>query len=209
MTQVSRSGTWYLFDYGMVVSTAPDTEDWRTLQKEAGVDLQPVTSPYWKFRDDFDGGKLSPAQYWAAVLGVPEVDAVRVEVLEALDAAQWAHLNPATLDVLDTLGGEGARLALLSNMPAEMSARYLRESPWAGYFTRTYFSGTLGLAKPDRRIFEYVLQDLGAAPGDVVFIDDNEANIAAARALGFHTVHFRPAGSSAEPTDLRLVLPGV
>ena len=209
MAGLSRPGTWYLFDYGMVISTAPTDADWQLLERETGLDLRSATSPYWAHREDFDGGRLTPASYWAAVLGAPEVPPDRVELLEALDATQWAHLNPSTLEILATLSSEGANLALLSNMPAELSARYLREAPWAGYFRKTYFSGHLQLTKPDRRIFEHVLRDLGAAPENVVFIDDNAANIAAAQELGLRTIHFLPPGGPGEPTDLRRLLPEV
>ncbi|MCC9177689.1 HAD family hydrolase [Arthrobacter sp. zg-Y750] len=202
---ISKPGTWYLFDYGMVISTAPEPADWAALKLETGQHLQDPASPYWTHRESYDAGLLSPAAYWAAVLALPEADEERVRVLEDLDAAQWSHLNPDTAGILRALEGEGAKLAVLSNMPTEMSRRYLRDSAWARHFAKTYFSGPLGMTKPDRRIFELVLKDLHAEPGDVVFIDDNEANISAARALGIRTVHFRPPGD-ADPTDLRELL---
>ncbi|KAD3632848.1 HAD-IA family hydrolase [Arthrobacter yangruifuii] len=193
---LSSPGMWYLFDYGMVISTAPEPADWDALQAQAGRDLAHADSRYWTHREAFDAGTLTPADYWAAVLG-RTVEEERLAVLEDLDAAQWSRLNPATVGVLQSLADEGARLALLSNMPEGMSERYLRESSWAQYFEKTYFSGPLRMTKPDRRIFEHVLRDLPAAPGDVVFIDDNTRNISAAQALGFRTVLFG-AG-----TDLR------
>ncbi|MET4061388.1 putative hydrolase of the HAD superfamily [Arthrobacter sp. UYP6] len=190
-TALSRSGTWYVFDYGMVVSTAPEPADWVALERETGLKLAQASSPYWAHREGFDAGALETAEYWARVLGRP-ADAEQLEKLEELDAAQWSHLNCATLSVLETLAGEGAQLALLSNMPAGMSERYLDGSPWSGYFAKMFFSGKLGVAKPDRRIFAHVLADLRAAPRDVVFIDDNEPNIDAARALGIRSIHFTP-----------------
>ncbi|MCC3264990.1 HAD family hydrolase [Arthrobacter gengyunqii] len=201
MTPLSRSGTWYLFDYGMVLSTQPEPADWAALERETGMQLAAASSPYWRHREDYDAGTHTPAEYWTRVLGTP-VSAEQLQVLEDLDAKQWSHLNPDTMAVLETLSGEGAQLALLSNMPARMSARYLQESPWAAYFARTYFSGQLGMIKPDRRIFVHVLDELGAAPEDVVFIDDNVRNIEASRALGLQTVHFGPR------TDLRRELAG-
>ncbi|WP_307859299.1 HAD family hydrolase [Arthrobacter sunyaminii] len=197
MTPLSRSGTWYLFDYGMVISTEPEPGDWAALERETGLQqLAPASSSYWAYREEYDAGTHTPAQYWARVLGTA-VSAEQLRVLEDLDAAQWSHLNADTMAVLETLSGEGAQLALLSNMPAGMSARYLREAAWPAHFAHTFFSGPLGMIKPDRRIFAHVLDKLGAAPADVVFIDDNVRNIEAARALGLHTVHFNPG------TDLR------
>lgn len=187
MSRLSRPGLWYLFDYGMVISTAPEQADWRALRQATGLDLQPAGSPYWSRRDAFDAGTADPEQYWTAVLGRAPTPEELCE-LEALDAAQWSHLNPNTLAVLDTLREEGASLALLSNMPAAMSRRYAAKAVWPRYFSRLYFSGQLGMMKPDPRIFGHVATDLKARPADIVFIDDNALNIAAAKEQGFQTV---------------------
>ncbi|WP_255300546.1 HAD-IA family hydrolase [Arthrobacter koreensis] len=53
------------------------------------------------------------------------------------------------------------------------------------------------MVKPEPQIYRYVLKGLGAAPEDVVFIDDNRANIEAAEALGMRVVLHK------EDTDLR------
>lgn len=196
MTDIPRAPMWYLFDYGMVISTAPQPHDWRALEDETGLDLEPKTSSYWTNREDFDGGNISPDEYWTGVLGravAPE----QTSQLEALDAAQWSHLNTKTISVLGTLQEERANLALLSNMPAAMSRRYLAGSPWTGYFSKMYFSGQLGLVKPDVRIFHHVLDGLQSPPEDIVFIDDNTLNIETAERLGFQTV------LHTEATDLR------
>ncbi|MCC3293432.1 HAD family phosphatase [Arthrobacter sp. zg-Y411] len=185
-------GPLYLFDYGMVISTAPTPGDWAALERETGLDLAAPGSSYWRHREEFDAGRLSPGSYWARVVGTPAVDAGKVSTLEELDARQWAHLNPATLRVLETLSGEGARLALLSNMPAGMAERYRRESRWMKFFRTAWFSGELGLLKPAPEIFGHVLAGMHAAPEDVVFIDDNARNIEAAQNLGIRTVHFGP-----------------
>lgn len=186
----------------MVVSTAPKPSDWHTLEHATGLDLGPKSSPYWASREAFDAGKLSPEEYWAAVLD-RSVTSADVEWLEAHDSAQWSHLNSRTLAILETLQGEGANVALLSNMPIRMAQQHLAESSWTDYFSRLYFSGMLGLAKPDPQIFDHVLADLEARPQDVVFIDDNATNVAAARVLGFRTILHTSA------TNLRQELPTV
>lgn len=142
MTTFPASGTWYLFDYGKVISTEP------------------------------------LAEYWASVLGRP-VGGDDLDRLEELDARLWSRLNPRTLEVLDFLAAQGAHLALLSNMPEGMSHRYESEAAWPGFFVARYFSGRLRMVKPEPQIYRYVLKGLGAAPEDVVFIDDNRANIEA------------------------------
>ena len=196
MNTLSRPGTWFLFDYGMVISAAPLQEDWDALREATGLDLQHASSPYWTARLEFDGGALSPAAYWSGVMG-RTAGADEVARLEELDARQWSRLNPRTLEVLELLAGEGAQLALLSNMPAEISYRYESAAPWAPYFRKRYFSGRLGMVKPDSRIYKHVLADLGVAAGSIVFIDDSAANIAAAGSMGLQTIQHT------ERTDLQ------
>jgi putative hydrolase of the HAD superfamily len=187
MTASTSLAPWYLFDYGKVISHAPDPEDWAALQEATGRDLEPLDSGYWMHRADFDAGITSAAEYWSRVLD-DEVSEGLVDRLEALDAKQWSHNNLETLDVLEMLKSTGARLALLSNMPAGMASEYSRQAPWVQYFDKLFFSGHLGLAKPDPQIFTHVLQELEADAGQVTFVDDVQANITAARSLGLRTV---------------------
>ena len=50
-------------------------------------------------------------------------------------------------------------------------------------------SSSVGVRKPDPRIFEIALQRLGSvASGQVVFLDDYQANVDAARELGLQAI---------------------
>ena len=48
-----------------------------------------------------------------------------------------------------------------------------------------------GIAKPDPRIFELTWKRLGVQPEEMLFLDDNEVNIVAAKALGIYAIHCR------------------
>jgi glucose-1-phosphatase len=54
-------------------------------------------------------------------------------------------------------------------------------------FEKIYYSHQLGMRKPDRDIYEFVLQDSRLKPGETLFIDDNLENIATALELGIKT----------------------
>ncbi len=45
-----------------------------------------------------------------------------------------------------------------------------------------------GVAKPDPRIYELTCKRLGIQPAQMLFLDDNQQNIAAAQALGIHAI---------------------
>ncbi|WP_188187127.1 HAD family hydrolase [Nonomuraea sp. SYSU D8015] len=71
----------------------------------------------------------------------------------------------------------------------------------------TYFaddvvsSARVGVAKPDRRIYEIAAERAGAPPERCLFVDDRLPNVEAARALGMTGVHYRTIA------DLAAVLP--
>ena len=58
------------------------------------------------------------------------------------------------------------------------------------YFEETFLSYEMHLAKPDKAIFEKVLQDANLLPEETLFIDDSEANCKAAEEVGIHTHHY-------------------
>ena len=57
------------------------------------------------------------------------------------------------------------------------------------YFEETFLSYEMHLAKPDKAIFEKVLEEANLLPEETLFIDDSEANCKAASELGIHTHH--------------------
>ena len=55
------------------------------------------------------------------------------------------------------------------------------------YFEKKYISYQMKMAKPDRDIFEAVLDDAGILPEETFFIDDSQANCLTAQSLGIST----------------------
>jgi HAD superfamily hydrolase (TIGR01509 family) len=71
---------------------------------------------------------------------------------------------------------------------------YLRRTAkWLGLFDHLCFSGELKVAKPDPAIFHVCLKALGVPAPQTLFIDDIEANIAAARSVGIRGIVFHSA----------------
>jgi putative hydrolase of the HAD superfamily len=106
-----------------------------------------------------------------------------VHELWAADFRSWLSINPGTIEVLADLKAGGTRLALLSNAGPDFGS-YFRHGPLGDFFTACYVSGELGLLKPQPEIYQYVLDDLGISAVQAVFIDNREANIRGAQALG-------------------------
>jgi epoxide hydrolase-like predicted phosphatase len=96
------------------------------------------------------------------------------------------------------------KTGLLSNGWQDL--RYALEELWkiADAFDEIVISAELGLAKPDPRIYQFILNRLEVKPQQAVFIDDFITNVEAAKALGLETIHF--TGSAEVQAQLRRLL---
>ncbi len=101
------------------------------------------------------------------------------------------------VELMDKLNkSDRFRIFLLSNTNAlhkELYTRILQEqfsiNGLEDLFEKEYFSHEIYMRKPDAEIYHYVLKDAGMIPGETLFIDDSEPNIATARTLGMETFH--------------------
>jgi putative hydrolase of the HAD superfamily len=60
----------------------------------------------------------------------------------------------------------------------------------ASSFDGIAYSAALGHRKPSREYFAAATAKVGVDPRDIVFIDDNEANVDAARVAGWCATHW-------------------
>ena len=80
------------------------------------------------------------------------------------------------------------RRALLSNSNALHWPRIMRDMGLGEAFERRFVSHLTGKIKPDRDAFEDVVDTLGCAPAQVLFLDDNKLNVDGAKDFGMHAV---------------------
>lgn len=59
--------------------------------------------------------------------------------------------------------------------------------PITAYFDKLYASYEVGITKPNREIFEFMLNDSGMIPSETLFIDDGKRNIEVANQMGILT----------------------
>ena len=57
------------------------------------------------------------------------------------------------------------------------------------FMNKEYYSNCLGMRKPDKVIFEHVINDSKIKPEETLFVDDLKKNIITATELGFQTYH--------------------
>jgi len=101
-----------------------------------------------------------------------------------------------TWEILDRLQARDLPLYAITNFAAETWPHALAVHPRLGtVFRDTVVSGREGLLKPQPEIYRLLLARNGLAAEDCLFIDDNEANVVGARAVGMQAHHFTAAAS--------------
>ncbi|ETK37238.1 HAD family hydrolase [Microbispora sp. ATCC PTA-5024] len=193
--------TLVLFDYGNVISLPQDRDDVARLVRMAG-EVPGFEERYWEFRLDFDRAALDPAEYWSRVCGRP-VTGDELDRIVAADVESWSRPNEDTTAVVGELSAAGVPMALLSNAPICV-ADGVDTLPFMAPIGPRFYSGRMGLVKPDPRIYRRVVETLGVRAGDVVFVDDRLENIAGAEEAGLSGIHFRDASTLRD--DLKAVL---
>jgi phosphoglycolate phosphatase len=101
--------------------------------------------------------------------------------------ADFSQIFPGVERTLDTLKADGARLAVLTNKPQELTDLLLPRLKLDGYFSAIYGAGRKPYTKPDPRIFHDVVADVFAdsgGNGPAVMIGDSITDLSTARAAG-------------------------
>lgn len=106
------------------------------------------------------------------------------------------RLTPGVVVTLERLTEAGIRLACLTNDTAEWSRILRRRFGLDRHIHHWCVSAEVGVRKPDPRVYRALLDGLGAAPADTVFVDDRGPNLLPAREVGMRTILF-----SSDDTD--------
>ncbi len=189
----SHQGSWLIFDFGNVlieIDPARSIESFQTLGAQADLHLDA------DFFQDFETGAITAAEFRRALRSQLKWASADSSIDRAWNAL-LLEIPPKTLSVLRSLRAQGYRLALLSNTnPIHIDEVRRRLGPF-GYgefarcFERIFYSYEMGFRKPDPAIYAAVDRELGiTSPAEVLYIDDNAANIASAAAYGWRTLHF-------------------
>jgi FMN phosphatase YigB (HAD superfamily) len=185
-----------LLDFGFVFTQAQDPSVFDALLEELGLERGPFMAAWARYRLELDRGSLTPAAYWKTVLascGVEGaegfVDARLAELIET-DLAAWMLPRKDVHALLQGFLDSGIDLAILSNMPPGIGARFEAAWPWIQRIPHRLFSGDIGLEKPNPAFYFHFLERSGWEAASTLFVDDLKVNIEAAAALGFAVHHF-------------------
>jgi len=182
-----------IFDWGGVLIENPTEGILRYCREVLGIGTGCMLAAYRKLIPYFQEGKISEEEFWKGVRrrtgakgGMPVslwLEAFEHSYVEKKDVFALAH----------ALHGKGCRTGILSN--TEKPARPIMQRDSYRIFDPVVLSWQVGAAKPQRRIFEALIETLRLNPQEILLIDDVEANIAAARDIGLQGILFTDVAS--------------
>lgn len=153
-------------------------------------------SIYTRLRPDFDAANISAQSYWRQVHAALNSRKAPGEQRVSFEDFDWVELHQLDMSIamtpdeqalegVEKLLDAGIKVGLLSNIPQDFATKVRARLDIFQRFATVVMSCDIHVAKPDHRAFLQAAEALGEAPEDIVFFDDNEANIAQAQALGF------------------------
>ena len=180
-----------IFDLGGVIL---DLDQGKTLRAFArkGLDLEDVNEASPIF-NDFETGKITAPDFRQGIKSLFKGNITDTEIDEAWNA-MLLDTYEERFRIIEGLRKQ-FRIYLLSNTNSihiDFVRDYLNKhfsiERWDNLFDKQYLSYEIGLRKPHKNIYEYVLNDIQKQPQECLFIDDSFANIKGAESAGIQTL---------------------
>ena len=156
--------------------------------------------------EDLETGRISDAVFIETILKKTHPTATAENIREAWNA-MLLNFRTGSLEALEQLAKK-YHIFLLSNTNnihlqrfREIFIKETGKSSLETFFVKAYYSNIVGLRKPYREIYDYVLADAGIEAADTLFIDDSIQNISGAIEAGLKT-HFLKPGQCIEELNL-------
>jgi len=152
--------------------------------------LRHVADADWRNR--MDAGEMTADCIADLTARYPEYK----EAIELFDERYFDMLTdevPGMSEVVDELKARGYELFGLTNWSMETFPEARRRFSILQKIDRYVVSAQERLTKPDARLFRVLLDRYGLSAEECTFIDDNEANVEAARRLGMRGIVFQGA----------------
>lgn len=184
-----------VFDLGGVIMNLAVSKTIRSLNKIGIEKIVNNTGHNYRhsFFYGFETGIISEDEFLESL---QELSKKKVTFSEIKDAWNTMILDipQYRIDFIKNLKEE-YNLFLLSNTNSIHQRNYLSEFKqkfkysFNSLFQKAYYSHEIGLRKPHKKVFEFILKDSKLIASETLFIDDSLTNVKAAKRMGINTFH--------------------
>ena len=152
---------------------------------------------------DMEAGIVSVDEFRRHILAESRPGCGPADV-DAAMAALLVGMRPDTVRTVKRLAGKYPLYLLSNNNPISMARTYeiMRENgiDHTTIFRAEYISWEMKMVKPAREFYEEAIRRVGLPAEEILFIDDNQANVDGALSVGIEARYYQPG------TDLSLLL---
>ena len=131
------------------------------------------------------------------------IDIIAIEYIEFLP--HFNHLFEHTFEVLDYLKPK-YQLHIITNGFEEIQTKKMHSSNIHHYFDKIITSESVGVKKPNPKVFEHAIQVANARIENSIMIGDSvEADIEGALQVGMKAIHCNFEGEEIKPTNFKSI----
>lgn len=141
---------------------------------------------------------------YRAVCGLITDEAWRSEITKALSKVCGEKVAVAAITEWSDFSGiidhrylshvesrfSGIQVAVLTNGTSRLKSD-LTTLGIENRFFKIFNSAEIGACKPDMKIYQHVVNELGCEPSEILFVDDSLSHVQAAKELGMVTHHYK------------------
>jgi epoxide hydrolase-like predicted phosphatase len=133
-------------------------------------------------------GEISAEEHWAFIMQRLKRPASELAAIHA-EFFAGDFVDRALINTIRSLRGK-YKTGLISNAWGDLREYIVREK-FDDAFDKMIISAEVGVMKPEAKIFQVALEQLGARPNEAVFVDDFYVNIEGCEKVGMKGVHFK------------------
>ena len=178
-----------IFDIGNVLLDFDYHPFIKELLKDDDV-IEHVNNAIWMtgYWNDLDRGMNTDFIFQKMLEAEPEYeDEIRL-VFD--NVGQCIKKEDYAIPWIKDLKKRGYRVLFLSNYAEHTMNANPLPLDFLTYMDGGVFSCNEGIIKPDRRIYQILIERFGLVPEECVFLDDSKTNVIAAQTMGMNAIHF-------------------
>lgn len=179
-----------IFDFGGVFRNEASRVLFSEIENKFQINREQLFKGFKGVFEPYERGKISDQEAWQKFSqNIGKNLPAGYEALWTDKYISGERIDEKMLALVPVLKQRGFRVALLSNtLPPH--AQYNKDQKRYDLFDEVVLSSDVGMAKPDKEIYHFMLNKLGMAADECIFVDDKPANVKTANEIGMKGIIF-------------------
>jgi putative hydrolase of the HAD superfamily len=193
------------FDFGGVIAKSDKNEINQFLAKQLEISYEEAYEIQNQLKIYCNQGRLEK-EFWDYYTKTTGKE-LPTNWTELFDSARLKAIKeiPGTVQIVKELQKQGFQTAILSNVRINQ-AKLKRQLGYYDMFHPVLLSFEIGVKKPNLKSYQILLDQLKISPQQLLFIDNKEENVKAAKSLGIDAITFINAKQLAEELKKRGII---